>query len=171
MAVDEIYRLALFMITRRTFCLSLGCLLAGGLWVNAASEASFEVRAVVDAATSTTETVTLRNAKSEETLNVDRAVLLDTSSVAEAAFEKDERGYVSVMMRFTPAGAKRLEEVSTKYAGRRLAIFLGGHLEMAPSVHGPLSGGVLAISGGALTETEAKEMVRKINAALHVPGA
>lgn len=131
---------------------------------------SFEVRAVAEAATLRTETVTFRSAKGEETLNVDRAVLLDTSSVAEVAFVKDERGHVSVMMRFTPAGARRLEEVTTKYTGRRLAFFLGGHLEMAPSVHGPLSGGVLAISGGTLTEGEAREMVRKLNAALGVSG-
>lgn len=153
------------MIFRRIFCLLACSLLAGDLCMGGAPDASFEVRAVAEAATSTTETVTLRSAKGEETLNVERAVLLDTSSVAEAALVK-EQGHVSVMMRFTPAGAKRLEEVTTKYSGRRLAIFLGGHLEMAPLVHSPLSGGMLAISGGTLFEADAQEFVRKLKAAL-----
>ncbi len=92
---------------------------------------------------------------------------------ATLQFGSTQQGQLSnepiVQLEFNDEGAKMFEEITTKYVGRSLAIFLDGKVVSAPRINEPISGGA-AIITGQFTPDEAKELVRNLNfGALPVP--
>jgi len=101
----------------------------------------------------------------KQTILVDQKVLLDGSDVKAAKLEHGQDGNPEVNITLTETGAKRFEEITTEFAGQRLAILLAGKLQTAPSVRGPIPGGSLTISG-AMSEKDAAELVSALNTAI-----
>jgi len=74
-----------------------------------------------------------------------------------------------VLLQFNDEGAKIFKELTAKWTGRPLAIYVDGILMSAPKVEEEISGGKAQISG-RFTIEEAKELARNLNAgALPVP--
>lgn len=70
-----------------------------------------------------------------------------------------------ITITFTPEGGKRIEKITQKHIGKQLAMVFEGKVLIAPSIHESISSGAFTIAG-SFTETEAKEMVSKINKAI-----
>lgn len=78
-------------------------------------------------------------------------------------------GQPVVALEFTPAGAQKFAEITSRSLGRRLAIFLDETILMDPVVQNVITDGRAVISGGFTTE-EAKRLAIQLNAgALPVP--
>jgi len=87
---------------------------------------------------------------------------------AELGFEQNSPKAV-VSIEFNDEGTKLFEELTTKYVGKQLAIYIDNSLISAPVVQEPITGGKAQITGN-FTVNEAKEMARNLNAgALPVP--
>ena len=152
------------MIDHLISWLATGLFLATGFHLEAAPATPFEVRAVVEATTPGAEAFTLKYPAGQVTLHLDRIALLDHRSVKSAKTEKDPLGYIRVTVSLTTEGAQRIKDFSTKHVGDRLAIMLGGRIESAPFIREPILGGIFTITGN-FSETEANELVRKLNEA------
>lgn len=68
-------------------------------------------------------------------------------NIAEAFPTLDSFGQRMIILHFTPNGAKRFGEVTTKLTGKLLAIVLDGTLYSAPIINEPIMGGNAQISG------------------------
>ena len=132
----------------------------------AAPGTPFEVREVVEATTPGAEVFTLKYPAGQVTLHLDRIPFLDHNSVKSAKTEKDSLGYIRVTVSLTAEGAQRLKDFTTKHVGGRIAMMLGGRIESAPFIREPIVGGIFTITGN-FSETEANELVRKVNEAAH----
>lgn len=74
-----------------------------------------------------------------------------------------------VGLEFSPEGAKKFSEITTRNVGRMVAIYLDGMPISAPQVEEPITGGNAIIKGGFTLE-EAKKLSVQLNAgALPVP--
>jgi len=82
--------------------------------------------------------------------------LLTSADVAEAALMPDlAGGGLAVRVRFTDAGAKRLEQATTNQVGQRLVIQVDDVVLSRPVVHEPIRGGEAVIHiGPALQELQ-----------------
>jgi preprotein translocase subunit SecD len=79
--------------------------------------------------------------------------LLTSADVAEAAMMPDlAGGGLAVRVRFTDAGAKRLEEATTNQVGQRLVIQVDDVVLSRPVVHEPIRGGEAVIHIGPAIE-------------------
>lgn len=86
---------------------------------------------------------------------------------AQVVFSQ-ETGSPEVGITFTPDGAKKFEEVTTRLVGKQLAIFLDNTLLSAPTVQTAISGD--AVITGSFTNDEARTLALQLNAgALPVP--
>ena len=132
----------------------------------AADPSAFEIHAVAKTPSAEAKEYSLPERGGEkETILVDLTVLLDGSALKAVQLEHDPNGSPEIAITLTETGATRFEEITTEYAGQRLAILLDGKLLTAPSVRGPIRGGRLTISG-ALGEKEMAELVSALNTAL-----
>ncbi|MEK7067955.1 MAG: protein translocase subunit SecD, partial [Patescibacteria group bacterium] len=68
-----------------------------------------------------------------------------------------------VGLEFTAEGAKLFEELTGRNVGKRLAIYLDGSPISTPMVNEAISGGKAQITG-TFTQTEAKQLVQRLNA-------
>jgi protein-export membrane protein SecD len=87
-----------------------------------------------------------------------------------AQLQFDQQTYQpQINLQFDDEGSKIFEELTRKNVGKQLAIYLDGAPISAPVVQEAISGGKAQITGN-FTLTEAKELVRRLNAgALPVP--
>ncbi len=101
-----------------------------------------------------------------EVLYVQKEVLLDQSALrsAEAVNDKQTKR-PTIAITFTHAGRKEFADVTRQNPGKRLAIVIGGELLAAPTIRSEIADGKAVITG-SFTYPEAREMARKINAAL-----
>lgn len=75
----------------------------------------------------------------------------------------------TVNIEFNDEGARKFGELTQRYVGRSIAIFLDDQLISAPNVQEPIFGGQAVISGG-FTSQQAKDLATQLNAgALPVP--
>jgi preprotein translocase subunit SecD len=80
-----------------------------------------------------------------------------------------ETGQPEVSIQFTPEGAKKFSDTTTRLVGQRLAIFLDNLLIMYPEVRTPITDGQAVIQGN-FTQADAKTLAIELNAgALPVP--
>jgi len=129
----------------------------------------FQLRLVADTPTPNSEDMAVidqrKNAGQQERLSVEKTVLIDQTGVKSATVRKDPLGQPQIEVSFTEGGKKRLAEVTRDSLGKRLAIVINGKLYSAPKILSEISGGMAMISGN-FTESEAKDLAGKINAAL-----
>lgn len=100
---------------------------------------------------------------SRESVPVEPAVLLDENDLQSAKAFLSPDGEPSILLTLTDAGRERWIALTTKYTGKRVALFLQGKLTSAPSIRQPITGKTIEISGG-FTEPEAVEFAGKLNA-------
>ncbi|MDO8499720.1 MAG: protein translocase subunit SecD [bacterium] len=90
---------------------------------------------------------------------------LDRATVSEAP----QTGQIQVALQFNDEGAKLFGDITTRNAGKMVAIFLDGATISVPRVDEPITSGSAVISGG-FTLIEAKLLAQRLNSgALPVP--
>lgn len=99
--------------------------------------------------------------RSAETVYLDAAVLLDQTAIATADVVRGPDGSPQIRLALKSDGARRLSEIASGGAGRRMGIVAGGRLRAAPYMSGAPPNGVLVIAG-ALTEEEAAGLALKL---------
>jgi len=77
---------------------------------------------------------------------VQRVPVITRADLSEAAALVDRTGKNFVGLRFTEAGARKLNQVSTSNVGKLLVLVIDGQLVAAPRIAEPLNRGVLAFS-------------------------
>jgi preprotein translocase subunit SecD len=101
-----------------------------------------------------------------EVLYVQKEVLLDQSALRSAEAVNDKQAKrATITITFTNAGRKEFADVTRRNIGKRLAIVIGGELLTAPTIRSEIADGKAEITG-SFTYPEAREMARKITAAL-----
>ena len=94
---------------------------------------------------------------------------LTGSDLAEASPGQSQLGEPVVNIRFTPEGAVKFKDVTTRCVGRPLAILLDGSIISAPNVNEPIVGGQAQISG-QFSIAQVRDLVIQLKAgALPVP--
>ena len=73
---------------------------------------------------------------------------------------REESGEIE--FQFNKAGAQKLNEITSKNAGRRMAIFVDGILFATPKIYDPVISGKLIITS-SLTKEETQALVDRIN--------
>lgn len=68
-----------------------------------------------------------------------------------------------IFITFTPSGAKRIEELTKKHKGQRLAVIYENKILVAPTIYESINSGSITISG-SFTEAEAQNIVSRVNA-------
>lgn len=101
-------------------------------------------------------------AGSSEVLNVQKAVLLDQTSVKQATTSRDALGQPVVNIEFSDIGAKQFAAITRDNVGRRLAINVDGKLISAPRIAAEISGGRAEITG-RFTERQAQGLAMQLN--------
>lgn len=96
--------------------------------------------------------------------------VLTRSDLSEAAALVDRQGQNFVGLRFTEAGARKLNDVSSQNVGNMLALVIGRELVAAPRIAEPLNRGVLAFGvPSAQAAAEIASRIRGENAASAPP--
>ena len=93
-------------------------------------------------------------------LYLQRKPVLTRADLTEAAALVDKQGQNFVGLRFTEAGARKLNEVSGQNVGKMLALVVERQLVAAPRISEPLNRGVLAFS--VSSAQEANELAQAI---------
>ncbi len=125
-----------------------------------------QFRLVVDNPTADSEQMTAvqpdNSPRQPDVLNVQKAVLLDSSDVKNATAGVNRLGQPIIDMKLTEDGAKRLAEVTRKNVGERLAIVIDGKLYSAPRINSAITGGEAQITG-AFTKAEAENLAARLD--------
>ncbi|WP_251878190.1 preprotein translocase subunit SecD [Achromobacter sp. Marseille-Q4954] len=95
--------------------------------------------------------------------------VLTRADLTDAAALVDRQGQNFVGLRFSEAGARKLNDVSTKNVGNMLALVIDQELVAAPLIGEPLNRGVLAF--GVASAQAASEIAAKIRGDAAVPPA
>ena len=74
---------------------------------------------------------------------------------------KQESG-VMIVLQFNKEGTQKFNEITSKNAGRRMAIFIDGSLLATPKIYDPVTTGKITIIT-SLTKEEAQALVARIN--------
>ncbi|MFQ6683984.1 preprotein translocase subunit SecD, partial [Bordetella pertussis] len=93
-------------------------------------------------------------------LYMQRQPVLTRADLTEAAALVDRQGQNFVGLRFTEAGARKLNDISSKNIGNMLALVIDRELVAAPRIAEPLNRGVLAF--GVPSAKAASEIAAKI---------
>lgn len=83
-------------------------------------------------------------------------IVLEGDELKDARANQTSEGYV-VDLTFGAAGAKKFEELTTKYVGQRIGIYLDDKLLTNPQVNQPISGGQAIITGYETLEAAAND--------------
>ena len=106
-------------------------------------------------------------------LYMQRQAVLTRADLVESAALVDKQGQNFVGLRFSEAGARKLNEISSQNIGKMLALVVERQLVAAPRISEPLNRGVLAFS--VSSAQEANELATAIRgdagAAAPAPGA
>jgi len=97
-----------------------------------------------------------------DVLNVQKAVLLDSSDLKNAKAGVDSFQQPIIEIKFTDDGAKRFADVTGKNIGERLAIVIDGKLYSAPRIITAITGGEAQISGH-FTKAEAENLAARLD--------
>ncbi len=116
--------------------------------VDSNTRATLQMRWVSDTPSAETEPLTLAGREREETLDVEKAVLLDHSDlqsvkVSHRSKPEDSR----ILLNFTEVGKQRFAQATRDGKGRRLAIVIDGQILTAPVIHSEITNGSAEISG------------------------
>ncbi|MBL7222931.1 MAG: hypothetical protein ISS72_03675 [Candidatus Brocadiae bacterium] len=154
-------------MTRHVWAMGLAALLAGcaGVAKRNVDPTILQMRLVANEAGPDTEAMTLRTARGEEAIHVQKAVLLNAADVRRAWVDAKSAapGTHSIGLAFNKQGAEKFEAVTTANIGRRLAIVVDGKVLSAPVIRSAIRD--RAQIAGAFTLEEARAMARKISAA------
>ncbi len=148
--------------------LILVCLLASAaIAADTSTLHVFQMRLVVDTPSGDSEPMTLvtkigKNNANTNVLNVQKAVLLDQTTLASVKVDTDRFGQPQIAITFTKDGENRFAEVTRQSVGKRLAIIIDGQLCSAPVINMPISGGKATISG-SFSQQEAKDLAKRIS--------
>jgi preprotein translocase subunit SecD len=148
------------------FALVTACLLTAASFA-AESTSLFQIRLVSETPTSTSEPMVqeskVGDQTARETMNVEKAVLIDETGLDSAWMTKDNLGHIAIDLKFNGKGTEQLATVTQQNLGKRVAIVIDGHLYQAPFIRAPLTTGSAQISGN-FSKEEASDLVKKINA-------
>jgi preprotein translocase subunit SecD len=135
-----------------------------------ASAPVFQLRLVAHQAEANTEEMApLKAPQPAQKLHVQKAALLDQTSLKEAfAAVQGPDGEVAITIVFTPAGTEKFAQVTRDNIGERLAIVIDGKLLSAPNIMEAITGGVAKITG-KFTLKEADDLVKKITDSITKP--
>ncbi len=138
---------------------------------SAAKSAVFQLRLVLDAASTNSEPMTIvyqsgfaGSNKLARVLNVEKNVLLDHTAIQSAKLVANSQGHPEIDIVFTRAGREKFAEVTRRNIERQLAVVMDGQVWSAPVIKSEISGGWVNITG-SFSEQEAKAMTAKINEA------
>jgi preprotein translocase subunit SecD len=128
----------------------------------------FQIRLVAETPTTTSEPMVMLLKSGDQTmtntLNVEKAVLMDQKELKSARVSKNSFGSPIIDITFTKQGAEQFANVTEQNLHKRLAIVLDGHLTSAPTIQSRIPGGKAEISG-SFNKEEAVDLANKINAA------
>ncbi|NQT53574.1 hypothetical protein HQ576_16070 [bacterium] len=154
-------------MTRHVWAIGLAALLAGCAPVakRNVDPNILQMRLVANEAGPDTEAMTLRTARGEETIHVQKAVLLNAADVQGARVDAESAvpDTHSIGLAFNKQGAVKFERVTTANIGRRLALVVDGKVLSAPTIRTAIR--ERAKIAGAFTLDEARDIAGKINAA------
>lgn len=130
---------------------------------------AFQMRIVLDKASADSEPLVSSTTNTEgrvfqETLNVQKRVLLDQSAIQSTLVSTNPFGGRQIDFVLTPKGREQFAKVTRENIGRRLAIVIDGKVITAPVIRAEISGGRGVISG-SFTEAEAKALAARISKA------
>ena len=132
----------------------------------ASTPSVLQFRLVVDSPTADSEPMTEvqpdNSPRPPEGLNVQKAVLLDSSDLKNAKAGVDGLQQPIIEIKFTDDGAKRFADVTGKNVGERLAIVIDGRLYSAPQINASITGGEAQINGH-FTKEQAENFAARIN--------
>jgi preprotein translocase subunit SecD len=145
-----------------------GCFVtAAAMAADIAAAPMFQMRLVAETPSATSEQMVQISKSNDhtvnETLNVEKAVLVDQTALKSASVSKDSLGRPIVDITFTKKGAEQFARVTQENLHKRLAIIIDGHLTSAPTIQSPITGGKAQISGN-FSKEEANDLANRINA-------
>jgi len=127
------------------------------------NKSTFELRLVAAAPSADTEPMTIEyKGRPAETVNVQKANILDQSAIKSATVVKNERGDPALEITLTEAGRQRFAEFTRQNTGKRIAMIINGRACSAPVIQTPITDGKIRISGNFTLE-EANDLIRGIN--------
>jgi tRNA A-37 threonylcarbamoyl transferase component Bud32 len=131
------------------------------------AKSTFQMRWVQDKPSADNEPMTLAGRGQSETLNVEKAVLLDQSALhsVEAIHRPQGDGGECISLQFTESGKQRFAKVTRDGKGRRLAIIIDGQVRAAPTIQDEVSDGRVEISGN-MTYEEADDLAARLQQAI-----
>ncbi|MFA5224864.1 MAG: hypothetical protein WC431_06820 [Candidatus Omnitrophota bacterium] len=97
----------------------------------------------------------------QEELHVTKEAFLSTKDIASAK-AKEESGDID--FQFNKEGSQKLNEITSKNAGKRMAIFVDGNLLSTPKICDPVISGKITIPSG-LEKEKAQALAVRINKA------
>jgi len=126
----------------------------------------FQMRLVAETPSATSEPMVQVSKSNDhlvnETLNVEKAVLIDQAALKSASVGTDSLGHPIIDITFTKSGAEQFAKVTQENLHKRLAIIIDGHLTSAPMIQMPIKGGKAQISG-SFSKEEATDLANRIN--------
>jgi preprotein translocase subunit SecD len=129
----------------------------------------FQIRLVAVTPSATSEPMVMILKSGDQTitntLNVEKAVLMDQAALKSARVSKNSFGSPIINVAFTKKGAEQFATVTEQNLHQRLAIVLDGHLISAPTIQTRIPGGKAEISG-SFSQEEATDLANRINASV-----
>jgi len=101
----------------------------------------------------------------QEELYITNTPFLSTKDIGSAKIREQEAASTPgaiIDVQFNKEGIQKFNEITSKYGGRRMAIFIDGNLQDTPKIYDPVTTGKTTINSG-LTKEEAKVLVDNIN--------
>jgi preprotein translocase subunit SecD len=127
----------------------------------------FQIRLVAETPSATSEPMVMVLKSSDQTItntiNVEKAVLMDQAVLKSARVSKDSFGHPTIDITFTKNGAEQFATVTEQNLHKRLAIVIDGHLASAPTIQTRIPGGKAEISG-EFSKEQATDIANRINA-------
>jgi protein-export membrane protein SecD len=99
----------------------------------------------------------------------ERVVGVSGANITRAAYMRGNMNDPRIAFEFDASGKEAFAQVTTANVGRQLAILLDGEVYSAPMIRTPITEGRGEISGGNITEAEAREMAVLMEVPLPVP--
>jgi len=127
----------------------------------------FQMRLVAETPSATSEPMTTVSKAGDQsvtnTLNVEKAVLIDQAALKSASVSKDSFGRPVINITLNKKGAEQFATVTRQNLHKQLAIVIDGHLTSAPVIQSPITSGKAQISGN-FSKEEATALANRINA-------
>jgi serine/threonine protein kinase len=128
------------------------------------SNPTLQMRWVRDSPSVDTELMTFTGPRQSETLYVEKAVLLDQSTLQSVEVIHRPTGS-QIALQFTESGKQRFAQATREGKGRKLAVIIDGQVRSAPMIQAEISDGRAEISGN-LSHEEADDLVARLQQAI-----